>query len=660
MRYSILKNFLKIDNSLRFASNLKTYIMKKIYLILLLFCFGLVSTAQVLDENFDYGTTGGDLTTASGGLWVQHSGSADPVAYVAAPTSLTMAGYPSSGIGGHATFSGTSQDVNRSFTAITSGTVYGSALVNLSAVGSGNYFLHFNTGGFRARIGAQDDGNGNILFGIGTSSSTLTYGTTLYNLNTTYLLVFSYEIATGISNLHVLSAVTPTEPATPEATNTGSTGTAIDAIAFRQSSNIPALAIDGVRVATSWNEIMNNSSTPNPSLTITSPSDGAILYTQDVDISFVVQDFNVASPSAGDGYITYSLDAAADVSKFNTTDIVFTSLSFGTHTVDMELVDNSGASLSPAVTSSVSFTISQVQLLPYTDSFNYTDGELLANQPAWTNYFSGDDVVITTDNLSYSTLNGFGNAASFDGSGSDPLVDFTPTSAGKIYSSFMLRIDTFDAIPSDGYFAILRNDSGAYVGRVYISPLSATTYSIGVSGGGLDPSQVAPAVLNTGDTVFVVFNYDLAADTVELWVNPALGGAEPASDINTPSGSAGNTISQFLLRQDNPGATPALIFDELRIGTSWADVAPSTLTTESFVTKANFNVYPNPVSNGIVTIKSANNSPMTVTVFDVLGKKVLNSNVSNNTLNVSALKSGVYILNINQNNTSITKKLVIK
>lgn len=397
-----------------------------------------------------------------------------------------------------------------------------------------------------------------------------------------------------------------------------------------------------------------------PSLAITSPTDGSIVYSQDVNVAFSVQNFNVDSPSNGDGYITYSLDGAANVSKFDTTDIVFTGLSFGTHTVDMELVDNAGASLSPAVTSTVSFTISQVQLLPYTDSFNYTDGELLANQPAWTNYFSGDDVIISTDNLSYSTLNGFGNAASFDGSGSDPLVDFTPTSAGKIYSSFMLRVDTFDATPSDGYFAILRNDSGSYIGRVYISPLTATTYSLGVSSGNLDPSQIAPTVLNVGDTVFVVFNYDLDADTVELWVNPTLGGAEPASDINTMSGLSGNTISQFLLRQDNPGTTPALIFDELRLGTTWADVTPSTLSTDNFVSNADFSVYPNPVSNGTVTIKSASNNPMSVNVFDVLGKKVLETKVSNNTLNVSTLKAGVYILNITQNNNSITKKLVIK
>jgi hypothetical protein len=211
--------------------------MIKNYLLLVALLISTVSFGQVLVEDFDYGTTAGDLTAVSGGAWVQHSGSSGPVAYVAAPTSLTMAGYPSSGIGGHATYSGTSQDVNRAFTEVSSGTVYGSALVNLGAVDSGNYFMHFNSGGFRARVGAQDDGSGNILFGIGASSSTLTYGTTPYSLNTTYLLVFSYEIATGTCNLHILSAVTPTEPAMPEATNTGSTGTAINAIAFRQSSN---------------------------------------------------------------------------------------------------------------------------------------------------------------------------------------------------------------------------------------------------------------------------------------------------------------------------------------------------------------------------------------------------------------------------------------
>jgi hypothetical protein len=50
---------------------------------------------------------------------------------------------------------------------------------------------------------------------------------------------------------------------------------------------------------------------------------------------------------------------------------------------------------------------------------------------------------------------------------------------------------------------------------------------------------------------------------------------------------------------------------------------------------------------------------MTATIFDVLGKQVLSANIINATLNVSKLKAGVYILSVNQNGMSSTKKLVI-
>jgi hypothetical protein len=51
---------------------------------------------------------------------------------------------------------------------------------------------------------------------------------------------------------------------------------------------------------------------------------------------------------------------------------------------------------------------------------------------------------------------------------------------------------------------------------------------------------------------------------------------------------------------------------------------------------------------------------MNVKVFDILGKQVKNEILSNNTLNVSNLNTGVYIVKITQNNASITKKLVIR
>ena len=235
--------------------------MKKNYIFTLLmtFCLTGASFGQViLAEDFDYGASSGDLTAVSSGTWVKHSGTA-VVAYTA--TGLTMAGYPSSGVGGSAMISPSgSEDVNRTFTAQTSGNVYGSALVSISAVGSGNYFIHLKDTGsnFRARVGAKDDGNGKILFGIGAVSSTLTYGTSVFDLDTTYLLVFSYNIDTGESKLYVLTAVTSTEPTAAEATNTGTAGTEISSVAMRQSSNIPSASIDGIRVALNWSDIMSN------------------------------------------------------------------------------------------------------------------------------------------------------------------------------------------------------------------------------------------------------------------------------------------------------------------------------------------------------------------------------------------------------------------
>lgn len=83
-----------------------------------------------------------------------------------------------------------------------------------------------------------------------------------------------------------------------------------------------------------------------------------------------------------------------------------------------------------------------------------------------------------------------------------------------------------------------------------------------------------------------------------------------------------------------------------------------TLSTSSF-DKLGLNLYPNPVRNGLVTIKTNNNQPLQVDVFDVLGKQVISKTVTNNTLNVSALKSGIYLVQVTENNITSTKKLVV-
>lgn len=69
--------------------------------------------------------------------------------------------------------------------------------------------------------------------------------------------------------------------------------------------------------------------------------------------------------------------------------------------------------------------------------------------------------------------------------------------------------------------------------------------------------------------------------------------------------------------------------------------------------------YPNPVSNGKIYITSKTSIDKEVTIFNVLGKQVLQLMVSKE-VNISALSPGVYIVKIREGETVATRKLIVK
>ena len=73
-----------------------------------------------------------------------------------------------------------------------------------------------------------------------------------------------------------------------------------------------------------------------------------------------------------------------------------------------------------------------------------------------------------------------------------------------------------------------------------------------------------------------------------------------------------------------------------------------------------FSIYPNPTNIGEVTISTTNSSPIQVKVYDILGKQVQSETISNNRLDVSSLRSGIYLLRLTQDGNSSTKKLIIE
>ena len=72
------------------------------------------------------------------------------------------------------------------------------------------------------------------------------------------------------------------------------------------------------------------------------------------------------------------------------------------------------------------------------------------------------------------------------------------------------------------------------------------------------------------------------------------------------------------------------------------------------------NFYPNPVSNGKIYITSRLSLDKEITIFDVLGKKVLQTLLNSRELNISALSPGVYIIKIKEGESTATRKLIVK
>ncbi len=75
---------------------------------------------------------------------------------------------------------------------------------------------------------------------------------------------------------------------------------------------------------------------------------------------------------------------------------------------------------------------------------------------------------------------------------------------------------------------------------------------------------------------------------------------------------------------------------------------------------SSFQLHPNPTDTGYVNISSNTTGPKNITIFDVLGKQVMKTTLTSQRLDVSSLRSGIYILKIEEGRKSATLKLIIK
>jgi predicted extracellular nuclease len=107
-----------------------------------------------------------------------------------------------------------------------------------------------------------------------------------------------------------------------------------------------------------------------------------------------------------------------------------------------------------------------------------------------------------------------------------------------------------------------------------------------------------------------------------------------------------NNAADFTIAEPTPRNSSSA-FNNCALGTNQSAIA-------------GLQVYPNPVLNGNLFVTSDNSASKAVVIYDVLGKQVINTIVTDQAINVSNLNSGVYIVKVTEAGKTATRKLVIK
>ena len=334
--------------------------------------------------------------------------------------------------------------------------------------------------------------------------------------------------------------------------------------------------------------------------------------------------------------------------------------------------------------------------LPLYEGFDYSIGSNILGQGGWTNLaasVSNDALIATSPGWANNGLPAYtGEALDISKAGDDPQLVFTPVpTTGSIYASFVMKVTSLmtGTVATPAYityattgttsstpvapthffsFAYVASGSTStsYAGAVFIRRTSDTatdTFYLGINAGNATAlaSDIvwSPTIFTIGDEITVVTSFSYDDYVAKMWLNPIINSTEPTNPLITAPRSASSKPDRLRLSQQSAGATPYIIIDEIRAATSWTQVTGGTLGLSDHEI-AGLKVYPNPVSSGTLYISSTNNIEKQVDFYTILGQKVLQIKTSSESINISSLAKGVYILKITEDGKSETKKLIIE
>jgi len=304
-----------------------------------------------------------------------------------------------------------------------------------------------------------------------------------------------------------------------------------------------------------------------------------------------------------DGHWHYSVDGGDTVMVYDTNDVEISGLSVGDHSITAWLVDNNHNPLDPPVEETLQFSINVISEYPWCEGFE--SGDFGAGVEGWTSsIFSGTS--------EWQTINGnvSGNVTPLSGS---QMVGFA---------------------------------SGNYNGDT-ASIISAAMDLTSVTDPQLTFNYTQEQWAGDQDQLRVFYRTSANGDWVQIgeYLEEATAWTEVTLDLPNPS------ADYYIGFQATSGYGYGVTLDDVCV-----QAALSTLENELL----EMMVYPNPIDGGILTIQSPIDGLKMIEIYTVTGKKVMDTSINGNTLDISSFNSGFYMLKVTINGQSKVSKLVVR
>ncbi|WP_340154742.1 endonuclease [uncultured Winogradskyella sp.] len=231
----------------------------------------------------------------------------------------------------------------------------------------------------------------------------------------------------------------------------------------------------------------------------------------------------------------------------------------------------------------------------------------------------------------------------------------TTTNNGTVGGGSECLAETFDNLgTSSGSYSDVTwtgDDGGTWNATDARTDQTLNTRAITVRNGSLTLPTTSGGIGSLTVTTQRVFSG--GSGTFNLNVNGTTVGTIAYGDteqtITIPNINVENNVT--IVINGNSGTSNRVMFDDL------------TYTCYSGLSTGEYNInsvklHPNPVNNNL-TVDLKSNIDTDIEIFDILGKQVIKKAINKtSTLNLQALKTGIYIIKITQGNSTITKKLV--